>query len=101
MFEFAKCFYYYYEFAFGFELLSLQSFISSSNQPITNSPHGIHGLIETTNALALGVLGFVELCSFGTTNSIGTIVNPSAFASTFATQGPSAFGEPTKKRKKG
>ncbi len=59
----------------------------------------MHGLIKTTNALALGVLGFVEFCNFGATN-IGTFVNPSVFASTFPTQGPTTFGEPTKKREK-
>jgi hypothetical protein len=45
-------------------------------------------------------LGSIEFCNFGATNSIGTFANPNAFASIFATHGPLAFGEPTKKRKK-
>jgi hypothetical protein len=42
----------------------------------------------------------LNFCGFGATNSIGTFVNPSTFASTFVIHGPTAFGEPTKKRKK-
>jgi hypothetical protein len=91
---------FFYGSTSGSKLSSLQSFISSSNQPITNNAHGLHGLIETTNALSQGVLGSIEFCNFGATNSIGTFANPSAFASIFATRGPLAFGEPTKKRKK-
>jgi hypothetical protein len=53
----------------------LQSFISSSNQPIIDNAHGLHGLIKTIYALALGVLGFTEFSSFGTTNFIGTSPN--------------------------
>jgi hypothetical protein len=53
----------------------LQSFISSSNQPIIDSAHGLHGLIKTIDALNLGVLGFTEFSSFGTTNFIGTSPN--------------------------
>jgi hypothetical protein len=48
----------------------------------------------------LGVLGSIEFCGFGATNSIGNFVNPSTFASTFAIHGPTAFGEPIKKREK-
>ncbi len=54
---------------------NLQSFISSSNQPIIDSAHGLHGLIKTIYALTLGVLGSIEFSNFGTTNSIGTSPN--------------------------
>jgi hypothetical protein len=54
---------------------NLQSFISSSNQLIIDSAHGLHGLIKTIDALTLGVLGSTEFSNFGTTNSIGTSPN--------------------------
>jgi hypothetical protein len=81
-------------------LSSLQSFISSSNQPVTNNAHGLHGSTNTTNAFILDVLSFNKFNIFGSTNFIDTSPNPSAFASTFATQGTPTFGEPIDKKKK-
>jgi len=41
---------FFYGSTSGSKLFSLQIFISLSNQPITNNAHGLHGLIETTDA---------------------------------------------------
>ncbi len=57
------------------KLSILQSFISSSNQPVINSAHGLHGLTETIDALTLVVSGSTEFCIFGVTNFIGTSIN--------------------------
>jgi hypothetical protein len=52
---------------FGFGLLNLPSFISifgSSNQSITSSPHGLHGLIKAIDASNLGASNFAKLGCF-------------------------------------